>query len=304
MIASVPHTRPSPRRLQAFAFLAAVVCSISALAQVPDEITIEPDMAMQAELDAMASAMIEARPAPMRELAPALEQLLAAANGDRKFVMLQTMHWAAHAEDPAYQQLSKTIFLWFQELLNFSDEEHLDIALPYLTSRSPATVRFLARDMLELVYVKRDDRGSASYDFSVFAERIANDSGREPGELDGLIEFIYEEGPGEAVLALMRAHGASAEEIAAMEDAESYFGRMYRRGYHKKESNPELDLDKIMAYLDQYSQSDRWWERLYVAAMLGEVRQLRTDTLVRRLRSDLHPVVRGKLSGIHPKDEQ
>ena len=79
---------------------------------------------------------------------------------------------------------------------------------------------------------------------------------------------------------------------------------MYRRGYQKREINPEFDLDKIMAYLDQYSQSDRWWERLYVATMLGEVRQLRTDPVLRRLRSDMHPLVRGKLAGIHPKDER
>ena len=77
---------------------------------------------------------------------------------------------------------------------------------------------------------------------------------------------------------------------------------MYRRGF-RTSSNPEWDLDRIMGYVDYYSKSPRWWERLYAAAMVGEVRELRTDALIHRLRADAHPVVRGKLDRVRATDD-
>ncbi len=286
---------------QLIMFFAAAACSVSAFAQ---EVTIEPDAAMQAQIGEFVEVFAAAKkgPAGERDVQLALERLLAAANGDRKFLMLQTIYSAGHTEDPDLRLYAKFVFIYFIEWLALSDEECLEIALPYLTNRTPYSVRYFTRGILVHIYLIEVVDSTDTYDFSFFANRIANQSDQAPRALDNLIDFIYYEGPGEAVLALMRAHGASSGEIVGMEEAEKWLGPMYRRGF-RTGRDPEWDLDRIMGYLDTYSQSEHWWERLYVATMLGKVRKLRTDPVIRRLKSDQHPVIRGKLTRIRPKDE-
>lgn len=299
MIRSGSRTRPTPRRLQALTLFAAAVCSISAPGQRLQVIAIEPDMELQAKIEEFVQVMKEvAVPDARREMELAVEGLVRAANGDRQHVMLQTLSWASHAIPRITNDEVVGIVYYLFQSLDFSDEEAFEMALPYLTEMTPYPARNFLRQSLGRFYVKQDDRGSTIYDFSFFAVRIANDNGPDPQKYYGLIDFLYWEDPREAVLALMRAHGATEEEIAVMIEGDFWLGGLYRiRGYRKLR-NPEWDPDRTLSTLDQYSRSDDWWVRLYAAALLEKVGVLYTDAVVRRLKADEHPLVRRRISGV------
>ncbi|MCH8205251.1 MAG: hypothetical protein IID09_08800, partial [Candidatus Hydrogenedentes bacterium] len=206
---------------QVFTFIAAAVCSISGLGQVSAEITIEADMEIQGGIrDVMSAVMNTVGPAEKEALERGLEQLLAAADDDREFLMLQVIYWAAHTQEPDIRDYVMPFSAYVFEQLHLSDEEILEMALPYLTEETPYKVRYFTRGILGHIYTVYKDDGPTTFDFSFFANRIADQSEQNPEELYGLIDTIYEEDPGEVVLALMRAHGAAFGEIAAMEEAE------------------------------------------------------------------------------------
>ena len=272
MIPSGSRSRRRPLLLRAFILFAVAACSISAFGQRLEVIAIEPDIELQAKIEEIVQVMGElAGPDAKREMELAVQGLVSAANGNRQDVMLQTLSWASHAIPRITNDEVVGIVYYVFQSLSFSDVEIFEMALPYLTEMTPYPARNFLRQSLGRIYVKRDDRGSTIYDFSFFAERIANDSDRDPREYYGLIDYLYMEDPREAVLTLMRVHGASDEEIAAMKEGDIWLGRLYRRAT-KRTRNPEWDLNKAEVTLDQYSRSEHWWLRLYAAALLEEVK--------------------------------
>ena len=123
---------------QVFTFIAAVVCSISGLAHVSAEITIEPDMEIQGGIrDVVSAVTLTVGPAEKEALERGLEQLLAAAADDREFLMLQVIYWAAHTQEPDIRDYVMPFSAYVFEQLHLSDEEILEMALPYLTDKTP-----------------------------------------------------------------------------------------------------------------------------------------------------------------------
>ena len=99
---------------QLIVFFAAVVCSVSAIAQISEEITIEPNKRLQAEIDRAVLAMIEGQGQGTQEdwdrlFELQMQRLLDAVQDNQKFLMRQTIFWASQPKKPPINDYRKLI---------------------------------------------------------------------------------------------------------------------------------------------------------------------------------------------------
>ena len=62
--------------------------------------------------------------------------------------MLQVIYWAAHTQEPDIRDYVMPFSAYVFEQLHLSDEEILEMALPYLTEETPYKVRYFTRGIL------------------------------------------------------------------------------------------------------------------------------------------------------------
>lgn len=266
--------------------LGAAAGSSFASASSDDPVTIQPDPAFQAAIASVMNATTETQ----RD---------------------DALHRLAELDDDAHQQLVQQLLCYSRQADNTKDAmasgvvlQRLGIAdraivlalTPLLETKDPD----LLRKVRNILGGFEDRAAGRRLDFSVYREILADRlRGGEPLP-DGLVRYLYDSDPGEALLTLMRAHQLrQPEELKAILWAEHVVSDVLWKqqyGFLK----PDQVEPAAIGELAKLSGHREWWVRLYVAEIVRQHPAFRQPELMDRLKHDEHALVRDVISAAGP----
>jgi len=168
-----------------------------------------------------------------------------------------------------------------RERLAITDTQLVEALLPYLETPDPQQ-RAQLRNWLGGI----DTASGDTHDFTLYRTIIA--ARRDDPPL-GLVRYMYETDADTAALTLADVYAEPARRRALVD-----LLRPVRQA-RASDANGRLDAAQTAAARDALkilARDPTWWTRLYAAAALAQMRQLRTADLVELLQADRHPLVR------------
>lgn len=166
--------------------------------------------------------------------------------------------------------------------LGITDAQLVEALLPYLDTPDPQQ-RAQLRNWLRAVDTATGDRR----DFRIYQTIVA--ARRDDPPL-GLVRYMYDTDADAALAALAEIY-AEPGRRGALLDARRPLAA-YRAG-----RRDESGVAAARAALHTLSGDPAWWQRLYAAAALAQMPELRTPELIEPLRRDAHPLVRDMAAG-------
>ncbi|MEE8169257.1 MAG: hypothetical protein V3T70_01800, partial [Phycisphaerae bacterium] len=129
-------------------------------------------------------------------------------------------------------------------------------------------------------------------DFSFYQSFVTSHLRRNQAAPSGLVRHMYETAPGVAVLTMMYAHSdRDPDSLKSILSAEHVVADVLWKQQHGFLGSDEVE-PRAMLELDHMSRDDRWWARLYVAAILRRHPEFNTNALAQRLEADTNELVR------------
>jgi hypothetical protein len=165
--------------------------------------------------------------------------------------------------------------------LGISDIQLVEGLLPYLETSDSGQ-----RAQLENWLGGIDSSHGESRDFSVYRRVIA--ARREDPPL-GLVRYMYDAAADAAVATLAEVY-ATPERRRALFDARGPVEQALVA--HRSAQLDAAQIAAARAALATLSRNPAWWVRLYAAAALAQMPELRTPALLEPLRADPHRLVR------------
>jgi hypothetical protein len=137
--------------------------------------------------------------------------------------------------------------------------------------------------------------GRPTIDFNRIFSMMRAKGGAIP---DGLVAYMYDRSPGEAMLGYMRYYNIerSNPERQNLLLAEREVGNTLWKHqfllleHHKVEPSAMVESEKL-------SRHKEWWVRLYVAEIMRQHKGFRQPETIERLKKDKHPLVRETIAG-------
>ncbi|MCP4247583.1 MAG: hypothetical protein GY778_11090 [bacterium] len=266
-------------RLCVITTLTAVAAASAAVDDAPaaDTPVIDPDPALQKVIATVMS------PSDQRQQDSALDQLRTLGDAEPERLVRQSVYYSTQAATTRDAMAAGVII----RRLNVSDSDVITALIPLLET----TGEKLGQSVRNILSGYEGRSAGRRPDFSAYRQMIA-DSVREGGEPPaGLIRYLYESDPGEAMLTVMRAHRLKdPAEIKPLIWAEHVVAEvLWKQQYGFLSRNQiEPEAGKELAHLAQHR---AWWLRLYVAEIMRQRPAFRQPALVRLLESDPNPSV-------------
>ncbi len=177
------------------------------------------------------------------------------------------------------------------QFLGISEGQILSALLPYVGAEDE-----LFRINLERLIVEMEPGFREQHGFKYIYLRGYADQGELPPR--NAVEFLYRKGPGAALLTMTKAYysGPETDRTRAIRWAEySVRHVLALKRFNKKGKLTEASRDAVAA-LDELSKDNEWWVRLYVAEILSQHSEFRTQEMVDRLQGDKDELVRQAIS--------
>lgn len=254
-----------------------------------DDVRLEPaiavDPVVQDRLDAVIDIMIGAQE-PLSEQLRAAGTLADLAKDDEAFCAQLFYYYVQDAGSEETAERRRLAVIRLIGLLDVSRTAIAKTVIPYLDSED-SFLRRVVRSFLELSEGPCSRAGSR--DYSRYRPFLTADLKNPPR---ALIRYMYEEGPGEALLTMASVHVPSSSDdyrqLLATEHLVSDVLWRQRNGvaWH------ETAQSRVLADLTALSIDSAWWVRLYVAETMRQHVELRAADVVQRLSKDPHPLVR------------
>ncbi len=279
------------RRHTAASILLVLLSTLPVVAVAGDDpsATIAPRPDVQAPITQFADAHNEA------ERGAALDQLAGLADTDHEMLVRQLVFFSKSASNEKETMASGAVIA----RLGISDLTIARALVPLLDT----TDESLAKSVRNILGGVEGRAAGRRPDFSIYREMIA-DKLRAHGEPPaGLVRYMYESDPGEALLAMMRANQLrKPEEIRPILWAEHVVSDVLwkqRFGFLAPDAVEPAAIDE----LSRLSDHQAWWVRLYVAEILRQHPAFRTPQMIARLSGDPDPFVREASAGLNDQHE-
>lgn len=245
---------------------------------VKAETRIQPELAVQSEIASIAQSTNE------QDFGDRLNRLRNLSAGRSGQLISQLLHYAASDRNTKARVVVGRVI----EHLHLPKQTIVHSLVPHLDNVDSA-IREMTRSLLR----DYEDRSAVRPpDFSAYRAFIEAEvrTGKEPQV--SLIEFMYESDPGTALLEIMRGYQLrDPNELKSILWTEHVVSNMlWKRRYGFLRAD-EVDPG-AMQQLDFLSRHERWWVRMYVAALYRQYPDLRRASVVERLREDNHALVR------------
>jgi len=231
--------------------------------------------AAQGRIDALVAAIVATNQGePAADLPAMAEQLQRSMDDDREALLLQLVLYVS-AESGNERMMGAALLI---DSYSFINEEKIAALVPHLETDDPR-LRDVMWDVLSTV----DRPQGGRPDFGPY-ETVLRASDPAPA---GLIRYLYEVSPIDALGAMARTHEADAASVTAVKRAQG-LEELWAREIAGAGVAPERARREI----DALSRDATWWVRLYVAYILRAHPDLGSPEIVGRLRSDEHELVR------------
>jgi hypothetical protein len=233
---------------------------------------IAPDPRIQAAISRVAGAKSE------EALAEQMRALVALSGPNYRDLIPQLVVFSMQQHD-ARDALVPGVL---RQRLGITDAQLVEALLPYL-STTDAAQRAQLYNWLGAV----DGLTGERRDFRVYAAII---SARRSDPPLGLVRYMYESDPSSAATIVAEVY-AEPEQRAAQIEARRPVDevRKTRRAARQPDA---AQTATARAVLKTLAMDPAWWTRLYAAAVMVQVPELRDPELVEHLRKDPHPLVR------------
>jgi hypothetical protein len=258
------------------ALFAALLCTASASgASATPAASITPQPRVHAAIESAANSRNE------EELAERMRALVAVSGPEYRDLVPQLVLYSLEQRDARHAMVPAVL----RERLAITDAQLVAALLPYLSTPDDRQ-RKQMYDWLTAVDGVEGSKGE-SHDFSLYQSIIASRRADPPL---GLVRYMYEtDSPRAAtVLAEVYLEPEQREKLLAarrpVDDA---------RATHR--AGRPLDAGQTVVAreaLKTLSRDPNWWVRLYAAAVLAQVRELRTPELIAVIHADSNPLVR------------
>jgi hypothetical protein len=175
--------------------------------------------------------------------------------------------------------------------LGISEMQVLSALLPYVGVEDELFRKELEKLIVDLEPGFREQKGFEH----IYLRGYADQGGWPPRNA---MEFLYRKGPSAALLTMTKAYhnGPETEKTRAIKWAEySVRHVLALKSFHRGDKLPEATRDAVKA-LDELSKFEEWWVRLYVAEILSQHPEFRTEVMATRLSFDNDELVRQAIS--------
>ena len=175
--------------------------------------------------------------------------------------------------------------------LSIGERQILSALLPYVGAEDELFRKELEKWIVDLEPGFREQHGFEYIYFGGYAHQ-------KKWPPRNAVEFLFRKRPGAALLTMTRYYhtGPETEKTRAIKWAEYCVRHVLAlKSFHRGDKLPEATKDAVKA-LDELSQSDEWWVRLYVAEILSQHPEFRTKAMDTRLSFDNDELVRQAIS--------
>lgn len=257
----------------------ALMAFCSLIASAAEPLGTQPDAAIQTAMDNLS------KTTDALSFNAQLESLVAGADRNLDTFVPQLLIYAAgHQSDLTMRPLVGRIL----KRIDASKEKLITILVPQLDNRD-AAIRGITRRLLRGYEDRSAERAP---DFSTYRAIIetAIRAGRTPQR--SLVTMMYESDPATALQTMLRAYQLrDPVEIKSIRWAQhTVSDLLWRRQFGF--AAPTAPDPAASAELEKLSHNDRWWARLYVAALISVHPELGNTGLIARLGADNNVLVR------------
>lgn len=168
--------------------------------------------------------------------------------------------------------------------------EFTDIVIRNVAPLLDTEDKYLKEHTGNVLLIIDDKGGLRKADYSSYIPYLKENKNTPPL---GLIRYMYEKAPGDAINALAQAYIEDPVQIQRIFSDEKIVSLDIRnRRYKPREVRPEIGTDAIRILTD-FSKDSRWWVRLYVAEIMSFDRDIRDslDSVREQLKTDEHPLI-------------
>jgi hypothetical protein len=248
--------------------IAALVCAVTLAASGTPATSVAPDLDIQRKIDAVPAARspqeLDAALAPLRKI-------------EVRVLVPQLVLYSSQQTDTRAAMAPGVI----RERLGISHRELVEALLPLLSTKEPRV-----RVQLDNWLAGVDGGGDGWRDFTTFGIVLASRADDPPL---GLVRYMYDADPdaAAATLAEIYVQPTQRQTLADARDPVARALAQQRAG--------RIDPAQIAAArtsLAALSRHPEWWMRVYAAAALTRMPELRTPELVAPLAAVAHPWVR------------
>lgn len=248
-------------------------------ADQPKIATSQPDTNTQSILDKLAQTD------DVKAFDQQLESFLPASRENPTSFFAQLFIFAGrHDKDSMARLMVATII----KKLDLSKDQLVAAAAPHLDSTDELVRKYATQVLID----QEDWSASRPPDFSGYRAVVESDvqAGREPQA--SLIAHMFKSEPGVALQTLVRAFQLrKPDDIKPILWGEHVVAELFWKRRNGFVENKALDPEAVKQ-LDSLSRHDRYWVRLYVAAILQQNPEMANPELVKRLSNDVHPLVK------------
>ncbi len=271
------NRRPGPW-LATLLVMAMVAVAAPGCALADERTVITPDAELQSAISDFATAATETG------RSQALARIPASKDQSYDEIVCQLLYYSAHTGNTRQAMAPGAVF----RELNIPDGAVVQSLVPLLDT-TDAEVAKSVRSILGGLEGRSAGRRP---DFSIYRESIASPLRESKEPPPGLIRYLYESDPGQAMLMLMRAHQLrEPERIKPILWAEHVVADVLWKqqyGFLKpSETSPAAQTE-----LAALANRPEWWARLYVAEIMRQHAAFHRPELMDRLAHDSHALVR------------
>ena len=237
------------------------------------------DGAVQQQIDGVVSAIVRVNEGGDRSGLPDQISRLEGLARSRDRLLLE-LAWYLSQSHGTEQSMGAAVLI---DHLNFSADEKIAAVVPQLDSSGGPWLRSLT----ELLSTVDRPRGEGP-DFTPYEPLLSQAAGGPP---EGLVRYMYDVSPGDALSALAQVYVSDESEAGSLTRAIQTVERAlegWRQGGAPSRKQSRVAKDR----LDLLSRNATWWVRLYVATTLRNEPRLEGEEVVARLREDEHRLVR------------
>jgi hypothetical protein len=263
-----------------------VLLSMSVGQVTGQEFSVSPDMTIQqriASIENELSMCKEGRCDP--HYLTALRLLCEMRDVPRRQFLHQLVYFASRSEHVERQVLLSLAM----SHVNISRDDIIEGITPFLSATNPGEKAIAGQLLLEL----ESSNGLNEPDLTQYADYLRT---REGSPDLTLVNYMYDRSPSNAMLALRQVWLVGGEPRLPLiaHEINSYSWKRHNR----YPDAARAVQTTVSAYLKELSGSDKWWIRLYVAAVLERESSLREAAVITRLASDESKIVRERIRRI------
>jgi len=214
----------------------------------------------------------------------ALEEFKGIGGENYEKLIPQILYYTSKAKSTREGMMPATLF----EQLKINDFQSINAIMPYLGTKDNEL-----KEQLYNFLGGIDGTQFRVYDFSLYNHLILKQKLKNLDPPHDLIAYMYQRSPGTAVISIQKVYhndpnAMNWKPIYWAEHLVSDVLWKQKWGFLQENEVEQAALDA----LDVLSQHKGWWARLYVANILKQEPEFRTEKMVERLKADKHHRVR------------